>query len=554
MLVSLKIKNFIIIEKLEASFSKGLTVITGETGAGKSILISSLKLVLGGRASADVVRQGAKEAEIQATFDVSLNKHIQKVLSESDVEVENGELIVRRIINSKGQGKIYINDVTATLTLLTKITPLLLDICSQFENQSLFSPTHQLILLDRYAKTSEESIAFSSIFSQIQKIRKEMKELDAVESEREKRLDYIKYQFSEIDDAAPLVGEENSLTEELDNLSKSKDLFDIIKQIEHSFYGDDNSVISKLETIKIRITKLNLNSLKDYEDKLEQIVSLAEEVSNGLISQKKSTKYNPARINELHDRMEELKKIKRKYGGSLEAAVKKHSELKLEIERLENAEKIKKELKKQHDLLMIQAKKIGLELSEKRVSAASDISSKITKELQDLEMKGAQLKIKVNFDVENLSSTGFDFIEIEFSPNKGERFGLLEKIASGGELSRVTLSIHKILTDGSENKTYIFDEVDSGIGGATGLVVGRKLKEIGSSNQVICITHLGQVAVFGQQHLQLKKKESEDRVSTSITEIETFEKRTAEVARMLGGTQTKDALNHAAELLGSNSK
>jgi DNA repair protein RecN (Recombination protein N) len=548
MLVSLKIKNFIIIESLFVNFSKDFTVITGETGAGKSILVNAIKLVLGGRASTDLIRKGETETEIEAVFNVKNNAFIKTLLKENSMTSDD-DLIVRRILNESGQNRIFINDSNATLALLSRITPYLVDICSQFENQSLFSSQYQLSLVDRFSNNENLVLEFKEIYKDIQNIKYQLKDLSSLAQERETKLEYLKFQFDEIKALDLVENEDQELKNELDQMDSVKNILELTDYAEVVFYGEHGSMISQLEALKAKSLKIKTLGFQEQQVTINKILELVEGLSSDFDKLKKSSKFNPKRRDEIHFRLESLNKIKRKFGGSIESALKKLNELSADIENLENLESKQKELTKKKDQLFVQAKEIGSVLSKKRTKAAKDISLKITKELQDLNMKGSQLEIEITHNLEEINPSGFDVININFAPNKGEPFGLLEKIASGGELSRITLAIRKVLTD-SLDKTYIFDEVDTGLGGDAGKVVGRKLKEISKNNQIVCITHLAQVAIFGDKHCVLAKEEKKNRVATTLHEIITQKDRIEEIARMLGGDKSeKAALTHAEVLL-----
>lgn len=549
MLISLKIKNFIIIESIHINFAKDFTVITGETGAGKSIIIDAIKLILGGRASADLIRHGEKETELEAVFNIDKNHYIKNILKENSIDCDDSALIVRRIVNDKGQNKIIINDNNVTLSLLSKITPYLVDICSQFENQSLFSSQYQLNLIDRFSKNDAAVAEFKVLYKGIQSIQSQLKELDSKSADRENKIEYYKFQFNEIKALKLEENEDEVLENELQQLDSVKDILDLSNYAENIFYGDNESILSRLESLKSKAQKVKIDDFNKNQETISQILSLAEDLGLEFDRLKKTYKFNPKRRDEIYSRLDSLKKLKRKYGGSVSSVLTKFNELNSSILELENLEKIRKELAKQQNILLVKAKEIGVVLNKNRVIAAKEVSLKITKELQDLNMKGSQINIEIIHDLEDMNAAGFDLIKINFAPNKGEPFGLLEKIASGGELSRITLAIHKVLTD-SIDKTYIFDEVDTGIGGDTGKVVGRKLKEISQNNQVVCITHLAQVAIFGDKHCVLEKEDKNDRVVTTLNEIESHVKRVEEVARMLSGNKTqKEALAHSESLL-----
>jgi DNA repair protein RecN (Recombination protein N) len=548
MLISLKIKNYVLIEHISVKFSETFTVITGETGAGKSLIINTIAMVLGGKANKDLIRHGAKESEVEAVFDIRKNTLVKSVLAEQSIE-HDGELIIRRIFSEKGQNKILLNDSSVTLAFLSKITPHLVDICSQFENQSLFSNNYQLGLIDRSAKLDDEVLEFKKVFKEIQEINSQLKELATLEGEREKKGEYLRYQYDEISNIEVNPEEDTELNKELEDMDQVKGVIELANFADEIFYGESTSILSQLEKLKAKAQKLRVGDFKQQEETIRNILSLAESLVSDLGQLKKGSKFNQKRRDEIYSRLESLNKIKRKYGGSIDSVLKKFEELSKEIIVLDNIEDTKTELLKKKSKLMKIAVDQGTSLNKKRVTASYEISAQITAELQDLNMKGSQIKVEILHDINEINSTGFDSVKINFAPNKGEPFGLLEKIASGGELSRITLAIHKVLTD-FIHKTYIFDEVDSGIGGDTGLKVGNKLKEISKKNQVICITHLAQVAVYGDKHCLLEKEDNNNRVVTSLEEIDSKEERVQEIARMLSGDKnSKESLAHAEVML-----
>jgi DNA repair protein RecN (Recombination protein N) len=554
MISLLKIKNFAIIENIELNFTKGLNVLTGETGAGKTILINAIKLILGNRASADLVRHGTNEAELQAVFNITNYPEVLAELQVAGIETDS-ELIIRRIITSKGQSKIFINDNSVTLALLLKITPSLMDICSQFENRTLFLPENQIKLLDNYCKNYEKVNTFKEYYNNITDIKRKLKELAQLDEEKEKKLDYYKFQLGEIQAVSPKKDEDLDLEKEMQELNQNKLFSELAENAKYTFFESDNSVITKLEELLEKVSKIFDMSkdpqMADRKDRISEALGILNNLGKDFLSFKKTVNYSPQRREQIVIRLEKLSKLKRKYGeGSLKVVFDKIEVLKSEILKMENTDEIKRKL--QHELKQISSKAevLGKELHEIRVKSAKNISKKITEQLQDLNMKGAILQIIVDFNQEKLTALGYDDVSFSFAPNKGEPFNLLSKIASGGELSRVTLAIHNVLTKENSEKIYIFDEVDTGIGGDTGRLVGRKLKEISREHQVICITHLPQVAVFGDSHILLSKEENNERVTTKSSQLDTTIKRIEEIARMLtGNSKKKEALDHAEVLL-----
>jgi DNA repair protein RecN (Recombination protein N) len=553
MITTLKIKNFAIIENIEINFSKGLNVLTGETGAGKSILIKAIKLLLGARSSTGVVRNGTKEADLQAIFDVTGFPEIISILKESGIEMEDRELIIRRVINNN-QSKIYLNDEISTLNLLNRITPFLMDICSQFENRTLFLPENQLNLLDAHSNNDENVSAFKIFYRDILKVKNELKELESSEREKADRLDFCQFQLGELTKINPKKGEDLLLEEELIGIDSNKALVEFANEARDAFFNDESSIITQIETLKNKMSKIKnieqIPFLANKKEKLNEFVDSLESFGKDFLSYRKTLTYDTERRAQVVGRLDVLRSIKKKFNGSLDLVIEKKNALSNEVKKLESLENVRNELNAQLIKLQVQAKKLGKEIHVAREKTAKIISEKITAQLQDLNMKGAVLQIKLTYNEDKLNALGFDEVEFEFAPNKGELLDSISKIASGGELSRVTLAIHNVFTKENSSKTYVFDEVDTGIGGDTAKQVGKKLKEISQNHQVICISHLAQVAVHGKTHTLLYKESSDERVTTKTKSLETKDQRIKEIARMLSGDPSiEEALEHAEVLL-----
>lgn len=547
MLISLKIKNFIIIESGVLEFSSGFSSITGETGSGKSILIKALKLVLGEKASPDIIRSGEAEAELEAVFLIK-NEKLIELLSSYGIELEENQIIIRRVISFKGS-KNYINDKAITLNLLNKITKDLVSICSQFENHNLFDESHQLQIVDNYRLNPFLSL-YDKKYKEYQEHKKNLEEASMLLEEKDKKLDYYIFQKEELDKCSLTEKEDENLEIELTNIDQYKSLYELSKFSEHIFYNEHSSIIGQLESLSSKLSKITSEKIEELKEKVNIAIVTCEDIAETIKKNEKSLKYNPNRRNEIYNRIEQLKKIKKKHGGTLENVFKKKKELEIEIEKLKDIESYYKKAQKKLNECFEELKKIGKSLYEFRMESASELSKEITKQLQELHMKGSLIDIKVIHNPESPSLNGFDSIMFMFTPNKGGKTAKLQEIASGGELSRVTLAIHKTIYDKNDYKTYIFDEVDSGVGGDTGRVIGKKLKEISENNQIVCITHLAQVAVFGSLHFKLEKCLDPEKAFTRIFRINNKEERIQEIARMLSGSvDKKEALDHAKSML-----
>lgn len=548
MLSLLKIKNLAIIEELSVEFKNNLNILTGETGAGKSILIKALQFIMGSRANVDLIRDLNKELEVQALFE-KLNPAVKASLSEQGFELDDEQLLIKRTLNKTGSGKIFINGNLATATQLKKVASLLLEICGQHEHQLLTDEDNQRKLLDGYADNEALLKQIRGLVQEVNQIKEEIDNLSIDDEIKNQRIDFLKYQIKEIEDLDLDEEEEAELIKKSQKLSGLKDLSEVCNLVEFGLYGDTPvmDILEKIES-KIKQTKKFDPQIAEQEKEMEIITQKLTDLGDFFIRYGKKLNGGEENLDEIFERIEELNRLKKKFGGSVKEVLAKAEVFAKELSDLENQEAKIKQLKSSLKNKENKYFEIAKKLNTARIKAAKTLSEKITSELQDLKMSGAVFKIEVEL-TDKISSVGADVILFKISPNKGESLKPLAKIASGGELSRMLLAINRILTETSQVNSFIFDEIDAGIGGETGLIVGQKLKEISKKHQVICITHLAQVAVFASHQYEITKKEVNKKVNSEIILL-SEEKRVAEIARMLGGNMVKDkSLEHAAEML-----
>jgi len=556
MLEILKIRNIAIIDSTEIQFKKGLNIISGETGAGKSIVIEAISLLLGSRASIELIRSGCDEAAVEGLFNISEIPWIQSRLQQMGFDPGLTELLVKRTVHRAGRHRISINGELATLTLLQTLCEGLIDLCSQHEHQSLLKPQTQLDLLDRYGGLSEPSKAVSLLYSQYRQLHREKDSLEKGESDRMRRLDFLKFQISEIQSASLHPGEDEKLHQEKTLLQSSEVRVQAAENIRKLLESPDSESEGVLQTLQVALQKLRVLKQLDVRcqsmaEALERALVEAQEVSIELDRYIHSIDLDTERLQTIQDRLALIADLRRKYGSSVEEVLATLDQLEKEQVSLgkggERLGQVSAEVKSSQEQLLKQGKK----LSNSRKNISELLAQSVTEELKDLKMVEARFLVEVS-SKENLqewSATGADQVQFLVQTNRGESARPLGKIASGGELSRLMLAIRRVISDRGGIGVYLFDEIDTGMGGQTAFQVGKKLKSVSLYNQVICITHLPQVASFADHHLVVRKTISGRRTTTEVAELSPAECQ-EELARMLAGPiLTRRSLENASELL-----
>lgn len=548
MLTDLTIKNVAIIDTLQISFKRGLTVLTGETGAGKSIIIDAVGLIMGNRASSDLIRSGEEEAAVEALFDITALPEIRLQLTEAGFDAAD-ELLVKRSLSRSGKNRIFINGGMATLALLVDIAPRLINIYGQHDSQTLLKPENHLRLLDAFAGLGEVRQRFTELFVRLSAIREELAGLELAKREAERRLDLLTYQSEEIASAALKPGEEEQLEEQRQLLASAEKLGSVSGEAFDRLYGGDGSLLGQIKRISGSISELATidHSLSETAAALEDSYLQLEDAAISLRDYASRIESDPAALQRVDDRLDQIGRLKKKYAPTVAEIIAYKAGIDAELEQLYRRGQSRHALESDFGTLTEKMQQVGSELTAARTKAATTLKHALEGEAHQLAMKGAVIEPTLEALTEPRSS-GFERVEFLFSPNPGEVPRPLGRIASGGELSRLMLAIKQVLPD-SDVPTLVFDEVDTGIGGATSELVGRKLKNVAARQQVLCITHLPQVAVFADQQLRVEKLISDGRTTTRVRELDLNE-RTGEVARMLAGTTITDsALKHAAEML-----
>lgn len=544
MLRQLRIRDFAIIDDLTVHFEPGLTVITGETGAGKSIIVDALGLALGERAQSDMVRTGRNETLVEAFFDVSEHPAIERL----GISLEDG-VILRRNFSLSGKGRAYINDTMVNVQTLLDVGQSLVDIHSQHEHQSLLSQENQRSILDAYGKLIEERMEFERLYHDVQSMKKELSFLTTDIRGKEQRIDLLRYQIQEIDSSSLKAGEKEALKEEraiMVNLARLVELTGDAHSLLYNGSGSVSENLSSALSILREVSRID-NSIAEILGLLESARPLIEDASSSLRSYRDRYDIDPRRLDGIEERLDLIKRLERKYGEGIDGILRYRDEAEKELQGLILSDDRLKELE---STLAGQEKRLyekAGRLTEMRRKAAGKIENSVKSTLKELAMDKAEFMIEIKMGI--LSSAGMDSVEFLFSANGGEPPRSLGRTASGGELSRVMLALKETLAGVDRIPVLIFDEVDAGIGGGTAERVGMRLKNLAGRHQVLCITHLPQIAALADRHIVIEKIEKKDGVSVGVKEASTDE-RAEEIARMLSGKITEISLRHARELIG----
>jgi DNA repair protein RecN (Recombination protein N) len=545
MLLELAVENYAVVDRLRVRFHAGLNLLTGETGSGKSIIVDALGLLLGGRSSTDMIRTGEPRARIAGIFDASA-PGISAVLQPAGFEPEDGELLIEREILSSGKSRVYIGNRPATVALLRDLAPHLGDIHGQHDQQLLFSPDAQLDMLDTFAGAKESQAAVREAFRKWRAAESELLDLESSEQEKLRLLDLWQFQRNEIENELPVLGEDVALEEERrvqQNMSK------ILENASAALDALYESEGSASETLRAAMRRLDDPSMREIRETLESARVAVQEASHALRSYLAKLEADPQRLEEIETRLAALSKLKRKYGGTIDEILGFLEEVRAQITAVENAGDRMEQLRKARHALAADYESIANKMTTCRRQAGKELGRRVEKELAALAMERTVFQIHIESAV--WSETGVDRILFLVSPNRGEEPRPLEKIASGGEISRIALALKTCLVNNSDGptRTLVFDEVDTGIGGSAAEGVARRLKQISTANQVLCVTHLAQIASFADHHYRVEKTDENGRTVARIDELD-LEARTREVGRMLSGHKlTPEALKNAEQMI-----
>jgi DNA repair protein RecN (Recombination protein N) len=556
MLETLVVSNYALIERLEVRFTPGLNILTGETGAGKSILVGALGLLLGLKADPEAVRAGAEEAGVSGVIRLGGNREALAWLESQGIEPEEGAIIVRRSVRRNGKGTLFVQDSPLTLAGLRELTSLLFDMHGQHEHQSLLTPDNHRKLLDRYGDCTSQVEEFGAAHARLLAAREKQAALLDGEKERQRRVELLEHAVREITGAKLDPAEEPALEQDSRLLANHEKMLRLLEDLYARIAESRGGGLAQLRQSRALMQELiSIDaSLAPKAKQLEDAFYELEDLAQGLAERKGQMQFDPARLERVEERLALIRKLKKKYGGSVEEVLAHAEESRRELEGIEGSGELARQLEGDIAALEKELKTRAGEISRARRQAAAGLQVRVEEELKQLGMP----KVRFQVDLQDrtneagkllYTATGKDRVEFLISPNLGEPFRRLAQIISGGEMSRVMLALKNVLASSDQIGTLIFDEVDAGIGGAVALAVGERLKSLAAEKQVLCITHLATIAVRADNHIKVEKATAGERTVTRVAQVSGTARR-EEIARMLAGDRTGDtSLKHAEELL-----
>ncbi len=556
MLEEMTIQNYALIDRLHIAFRAGMNVLSGETGAGKSILAGALSLLHGSRADTDAISTGADETMVSGTFVVDGNDDALEWLTEHGIEAEDGAVIIRRTVKRAGRGTIYVQSAPVTRKDLEELTALIVDLHGQHEHQSLLSEDNHRKLLDRYAGIEEEVAALSRKFAELSELKRRRERLVSSEQERLRELDLLSFAVKEIEEASLTEGEEEELEQERSILSQHEKLAENLDRLYESLSESRGGALGGLRDARHAMESVNAidAGLSPLAKRLDDAFFELEDIAESVRDYSSRVEFSAERLEQVEDRIAAIHRLEKKYGPDIAAVLRYADEARQQISALENYEGDKAQLEEDIRRTEQEVLAAASEISKKRKAAAEDLQGRIEEILKALGMKKTRFHIQVEQRTSAsgrpaCGSYGIDSIAFRLSPNPGEPVRALKDIASGGEISRVMLAIKTVLAEADRIATLVFDEIDAGIGGEVAVAVGEYLKQLSRSKQVLCITHLASIAVRADNHLKVEKLVEGERTVTRVTGVEGTD-RVEEIARMLAGDRTgRTSRSHAEELL-----
>ncbi|HLZ08381.1 MAG TPA: DNA repair protein RecN [Chloroflexota bacterium] len=568
MLTHLTIENFAIIDRVDLDLGPGLVVLTGETGAGKSIVVDAVGTLLGNRIGPDVIRDGATQARVEGIFDLPVVDEIRDVLGEIGVEDEDGGLIVAREVNRSGRSVARINGRAVPLSVLQRLGQYLMDLHGQGDHLALLRPTEHLRLLDGFARLTAKRDEVRRAYQDLTRLRSEIAAYQQDQREIARRLDLLRYQVSEIDVAAITVGEDDALRQERSVLANSEKLSRGIEDVRAALSeGDRGSVLESLSraaTVLAELARIDpflSNDARATDEAVEQVT----EINRRLRRYSENIDFNPTRLEDIEERLEQIRNLQRKYGNSIFDVLAFADRARQELDRIEHSEERVAELQSEEKASHQHYVTLATDLSKRRREASTELAAALESELAALNMAGTRFAVGLDYETDStgvelpdgryvdFGPTGIDRCEFLIAPNAGEDLKPLIRIVSGGESARLMLALKTVLSADDLVPTLIFDEIDAGVGGQTAVVVGRKIANLARLRQIVCVTHLPQLAAFADFHFAVRKRAQSGRTVTGVRLLDR-EERVAELAGMFGGdTGQQTAQAHARETLeGSN--
>ena len=552
MLQFLKISNIALIDELQVEFEAGLNLLTGETGSGKSIIVDALGVLIGGRFASDLIKSGAERGSIEGLFIVGPNSDLEQLLDNAGVDAASSEeLIIRRELSVGGRNKIFINNQLATHSLLRQVREFLVDIHGQGDQQTLFNPHTHLELLDSFAISDGLRDEVAATYRAWTALQRELDTLRRDDSEKFQLVDTLKFQIEELERAQLVIGEDERLDEEKKRLANVEKLTALCQSSYGRIYEDDDAALARIRQTLKEVSELAEyeSSFRDYLEGLESARAVLEDLSFSLRDFADKLQFSPVRLAEIEDRLAELSRLKRKYGGSIESALEHLAQSEDRLRQIATSDEREQELSADVESARTRYLDRAGKLHRERVKAAKKFERAIEGCIAELAMDHARFQVQISDLGDSSGPKGIDHIEFYFSANAGEDLKPLARVASGGEASRLMLVLKTVANATEFPRTIVFDEIDSGIGGRVSEAVGIKLRKLSETNQVLCVTHQPQIARFADSHLAVQKAVVDGRTQVDISKLDRAG-RVEELARMLTGAEITDtARRHARELL-----
>lgn len=550
MLTHIHIKNVAVIEDLSVDLKEGMSVLTGETGAGKSIIIDSINLILGARTNKGLVRYGEKKAQVQAVFDI--NDNTACILKEKGIDTEDNQLIISREVTDDGRSMGRINSAIVPLALLREISDYIINIHGQHDNQALLMPSRHIDFLDKFAKDEDLKADYRESYNEYRRIQREIEVLSVGEREREQKIDLLTYQTNEIENAKLKIGEYEELIEQRDIIANAEKISTAVEDAYENLYdmGDMQSAYDGISNAAEAIGKIKDidSNLADIYNRLNDAMYSIDDIAHEIKEYGNGVEYDERVLNDIESRLELISNLKRKYGSTVEEILEFYEKAKAELDNISDSDNKIMQLEKEKEAVQKQIAEKAQKLSDTRKEAGCQIQRLIKDALHELDMPNAEFAVNIDRS-DDYSPNGADTVEFLISNNVGEPLKPLVKVASGGELSRVMLAVKSILADDVD--TLIFDEIDTGVSGSAARKIAAKLSQIADGKQVICITHLAALAAMADNHYLIKKEVADGKTTTGLTELNDSE-RERELARIIDGSNiTETALSHAKEMLKS---
>ncbi len=539
MLVELRLKNFAIIDDISINFGDNLNIITGETGTGKSLIVDAINIILGDKFTADQVKSGDKQASVEALFEVPGNSSIGEKLERFGIEEGEGELVIKRVFNPGGKNRIYINGSIVTLGTLSEMTDGLVNMFGQHEHQSLLKKSNYLSYIDAFSKLEHEVSGYKAAYAELVRVESELEALREKERVGAEKEDYLRFQAEEIKKVSPAPNEDSELEAERVRLENSERFSSSLTSATGLVYEGDSSAIGFLKQALSHLERVSDldSSLGELRDRIAAVLIETEDVFYGLSEFAGKIEHNPQRLEDVLSRLEEIGRLKRKHGDSIEEIIKKQQQIESELEGLENSAEMMGEIERKRDLLKKEVSAAASSISVKRKAGAKRLEELFCEQAESVGLKNA--RFEVGFTEKNLSADGTDSLQFLFSANPGQIPRPVNRVASGGELSRIMLLLKSFVSTGDAGSIFIFDEVDAGIGGVVAESIGKKIKNLSDRSQVVCITHLPQVAKFANTHLLVAKEFDEGETDVSVDALGE-EERVIEIGRMLAGKSVSE--------------